>query len=466
MRKRRRVALVGIALSFVLAGTLHAATVVGTSSRDVIRGTANADELYGLSGNDRMYGASGTDLLIGSFGNDLLVGGPSSDVLLGGPGGDRLDGSAGRDTMIGGNGSDLLVAKDGARDFVDCGLGKDQIIRDPFDHIENCEKRRVKPPAGGSGGSGGSGGGGSPPPPPPSGNQRVKLTVKAGHGGSVTSTPDGIACPGRCTATFAAGTRVTLRANPSKSWAFARWGGSCSGKSATCAVTLGQDRWARAMFHNPTSSPPRPPSPQPPPPPSPPPPSPPPNNGGSVVTTSNWTCDGHVNLDLVKVTMQSGGDAVTLGAGCTGRIGRIEIDTWREDGIKIQNNASNAAHDLVIGGGYVKCHDVSGGAHQDGVQAMGGARVTFRNLSIDCLGNSNFFVNRAGSGSTTPTDIVCEGCFLGPKSSTTIRINEAIRSGARNSTFCPGRNMTDFWGDPSSINSNNTVLSRTDARCR
>jgi len=184
------------------------------------------------------------------------------------------------------------------------------------------------------------------------------------------------------------------------------------------------------------------------------------------VTAGNWTCDGPVNLDLVKVTMQSGGDAVTLGAGCTGRIERVEIDTWREDGIKIQNNASNAAHDLVIGGGYIKCHDITSGAHQDGVQAMGGARVTFRNVSIDCLGNSNFFVNRAGSGSTTPTDIVCEGCFLGPRSSTTIRVNEATRSGARNSTFCPGRNMTDFWGDPSSVNQNNTVLSRTDARCR
>jgi hypothetical protein len=37
MRKRRRVALVGIALSFVLAGTLHAATLFGSPSRDVIR---------------------------------------------------------------------------------------------------------------------------------------------------------------------------------------------------------------------------------------------------------------------------------------------------------------------------------------------------------------------------------------------------------------------------------------------
>jgi hypothetical protein len=163
--------------------------------------------------------------------------------------------------------------------------------------------------------------------------------------------------------------------------------------------------------------------------------------------------------------MQSGGDAVTLAGGCTGRIGRIEIDTWREDGIKVQND-SGAAHDLVIQSGYVRCHDAAAGAHQDGVQAMGGARISFRSLSIDCLGNSNFFVNRAGSGATTPTDIVCDGCFLGPRSSTTIRINEAIRSGARNTLICPGRNMPFFWGDPSSINVGNTLLAITDSRCR
>jgi len=168
----------------------------------------------------------------------------------------------------------------------------------------------------------------------------------------------------------------------------------------------------------------------------------------------------------VKVTLQSGSDAVTLAAGCTGRIGRIEIDTWREDGIKVQNNSSNAAHDLVVESGYVKCHDISGDGHQDGMQAMGGARITFRNLSIDCLGNANFFVNRAGSGSTTPTDIVCEGCFLGQRSSTTIRINEATRSGARNTTICPGRNHAEYWGDPSSINVGNTILLRTDSRCQ
>jgi coenzyme F420-reducing hydrogenase delta subunit len=185
-----------------------------------------------------------------------------------------------------------------------------------------------------------------------------------------------------------------------------------------------------------------------------------------ILVNQTWTCSGRVNLNLVKVTMRSGGDAIRLAAGCTGRIGRIEVETWQEDGVKIQNSSSAAARDLVIESGYIKCWAISGGAHQDGVQAMGGARITFRNLSIDCLGNSNFFVNRGGGGATMPTAIVCEGCMLGPRSSTTIRVNNASSSGARNTLICPGRNLTQFWGNPSSINVNNTILARTDSRCR
>jgi hypothetical protein len=185
-----------------------------------------------------------------------------------------------------------------------------------------------------------------------------------------------------------------------------------------------------------------------------------------VLTNQAWTCNGPVNLALVKVTMTTNdSDAVRLAPGCTGRIGRIEIDTWKQDGIKVQNQP-NPAHDLVVEGGYVKCHAMTTGAHQDAVQAMGGSRLTFRNMTFDCLGNSNFFVNRAGSGATRPTDVVCENCTLGPRSSTTIRVNEATRSGARNSSFCPGRNLTTFWGDPSYVNVNNTMLLRTDSRCR
>ena len=182
---------------------------------------------------------------------------------------------------------------------------------------------------------------------------------------------------------------------------------------------------------------------------------------------SSWECNGPVNLDLVKVSGASG-DAIVLAEGCTGRIGRIEVDTWTQDGVKIQNQ-DNPAHDLVIEGGYVTCHDITPGAHQDAVQAMGGSRVTFRNITFDCLGNSNFFVNRAGSGATTPTDIVCDGCTFGAKSSTTLRVNVSVRSGARNSRGCPGRNVREafYFTDQaeSPLNSGNSEIASSDSFC-
>ena len=181
----------------------------------------------------------------------------------------------------------------------------------------------------------------------------------------------------------------------------------------------------------------------------------------------SWTCSGPVDINLVKITNPPG-DAIVLASGCTGRIGRIEIDTRSADGVKIQNQ-SNAAHDVTIGGGYVKCTAVAGGAHQDAVQAMGGARIAFTGVTFDCLGNSNFFVNRAGSGSSTPTDIVCNGCRFGAKSSTTVRVNVSVRSGARNSQGCAGRNIKQPFYFTSSaqqlVNVGNTTLSGSDPLC-
>ena len=64
-------------------------------------------------------------------------------------------------------------------------------------------------------------------------------------------------------------------------------------------------------------------------------------------------------------------------------------------------------------GGYIRCYDRPEGAHQDGIQALGGERITFRNLEINCNSGSNaqLFLNGANGG--MPTDIVCEKCFLG-----------------------------------------------------
>lgn len=161
--------------------------------------------------------------------------------------------------------------------------------------------------------------------------------------------------------------------------------------------------------------------------------------GSVVLSGQGWRCTGPVDLDLVKVSSPPG-DAITLAAGCTGRIGRIEVDTWTADGVKI-SNVTNAAHDLVIGGGYVKCWAIQGDTHQDAVQAMGGARITFTGVSFDCLGNSNFFVKRGGSGAGTPTDIVCVGCRFAAKSATSVRIETSLRSGVRDSQACVGRRV-------------------------
>ena len=69
---------------------------------------------------------------------------------------------------------------------------------------------------------------------------------------------------------------------------------------------------------------------------------------------------------------------------------------------------------------------------------MGGARLTFEKLAIQmaCGGGGSEFVNRAGGGATRPTDIVCDGCAIGSHPSAAVRLNDSVRSGARNSRVC------------------------------
>ena len=98
---------------------------------------------------------------------------------------------------------------------------------------------------------------------------------------------------------------------------------------------------------------------------------------------------------------------------------------------------------------------------------MGGARITFRGLRIDCLRNSNFFLARGGSGASTPTEIVCDGCVFGPNSGQTVFVTTSIRSGARNSTICHGR-FEDLRIDGSAespVNAGNRLLPRNHPSC-
>ena len=74
-----------------------------------------------------------------------------------------------------------------------------------------------------------------------------RLTVGVGGKGKVSSTPTGLTCPSRCSASFKAASNVRLRATASPGFVFSGWTGSCRGKTA-CVVKLNGNRSVRATF--------------------------------------------------------------------------------------------------------------------------------------------------------------------------------------------------------------------------
>jgi len=74
------------------------------------------------------------------------------------------------------------------------------------------------------------------------------LSVSVTGSGSVISAPSWITCSsGTCTADFTSGTNVPLISQPAAGWAFAGWGGDCSG-IATCVVSMTSARAVTATF--------------------------------------------------------------------------------------------------------------------------------------------------------------------------------------------------------------------------
>jgi hypothetical protein len=186
-----------------------------------------------------------------------------------------------------------------------------------------------------------------------------------------------------------------------------------------------------------------------------------------VLVDQPWECKGRVDLDLVKVTMRTRKDnAINIHGGCTGRIGRVVVETWTDDGIKVHRGLP-APQDLVIQSGLVVCHQHSLRVHQDGVQVMAGERITFRNLVVRCAGggNAQFFVGAVFPA--MPTAIVCERCLLGVGKSSGLRIGRSVRSGARDTLICNNLHFAAvFSGSTQPVNERNKVLRASDARCR
>jgi Ca2+-binding RTX toxin-like protein len=137
-----RCTIVGTQGADRLRGTFRRDVICGLGGDDRIEGLDGDDVLVGGAGNDQLVGSDGADTAIGGAGRDLLVGGVGSDWLEGGPGldrllgggrddrllggslGDVLIGGTGNDVLSGGTGNDVLLARDGRRDTVDGGPGR------------------------------------------------------------------------------------------------------------------------------------------------------------------------------------------------------------------------------------------------------------------------------------------------------------------------------------------------------
>jgi len=74
-----------------------------------------------------------------------------------------------------------------------------------------------------------------------------RVTASVRGKGTVTSAPSGIACPGRCSASFASA-NVRLTEKPAKGYRFTGWIGSCHGKTPSCTLKLDRNKAARATF--------------------------------------------------------------------------------------------------------------------------------------------------------------------------------------------------------------------------
>lgn len=121
----------------------------GGAADDDLRGTPRGDRILAGGGDDDVDGRGGDDCLglgpghdraRGGAGDDLIVGGQGPDRLSGGAGRDRIDGGPASDRLSGGPGDDLLKARDGRRDDIVCGPGRDRVLADRLDRVApDCE---------------------------------------------------------------------------------------------------------------------------------------------------------------------------------------------------------------------------------------------------------------------------------------------------------------------------------------
>jgi len=112
-------ASIRVAYDWTLAATVTATrgsgrpTPAARRCRRPLRGTSHGDRLIGTAAGERIYGRGGAD---------------------------RIDGRGGADCLWGGAGADRIHSRDGVRDWVDCGPGRDRAVVDRVDRVVHCER--------------------------------------------------------------------------------------------------------------------------------------------------------------------------------------------------------------------------------------------------------------------------------------------------------------------------------------
>jgi Divergent InlB B-repeat domain len=100
--------------------------------------------------------------------------------------------------------------------------------------------------------TGGAIGGGVPAPvPAPGTTTGLVLSLSIANAGTVTSSPAGMNCTSGCSASFPAGTVVTLTAKPPAGLTFSSWGGACGAflSAPVCTITMTKNLSAKASFN-------------------------------------------------------------------------------------------------------------------------------------------------------------------------------------------------------------------------
>ena len=101
----------------------------GGGGPDAIRNEAKNGLVHGANGDDLIFGGDGPQALWGEGGDDTLRGLDGDDFLLGNRGADIFLPGPGNDSVAGGHGPDTIFARDGQRDSLSGGPGKEDRAR-------------------------------------------------------------------------------------------------------------------------------------------------------------------------------------------------------------------------------------------------------------------------------------------------------------------------------------------------